>query len=156
MLISKIKKFFKLPVEEKLWFIEAWLILGGMRAAILVVPFRKLTRSLKQVTGEYETPSLGAYEQETAVKVGKIIVKAANHTPWKSACLVQSLAVRKMLQRRGIPGVIILGVAKDGNSTGKMKAHAWAQCGDFIVSGRTGHEGFSVVGSFLWGGKEQD
>ena len=142
MLISKIKKFLNLPINEKWWFVEAWLILGVMRAAILVFPFRKLAGSLKQVTGEYETPVLRESEQETAVKVGKIIVTAANHTPWQSACLVQSLAARRMLERRGIPGVIFLGVAKGDNRIENMKAHAWTQCGKFIVTGRIGTRGF--------------
>lgn len=127
------------------------MILGVMRAAILVVPFRKLTRSLRQVGGEYETAALERAAQETAVRVGRIIVTAANHTPWKSACLVQSLTARKMLERRGIPGVIYLGVAKEDNSIEKMKAHAWTRCGEIIITGRSGHEGFSVVGTFLWG-----
>ena len=150
-MISKIKKFAGLPVEEKWWFVEAWFVLGLMRATILVVPFRKLTRSLQKVDVEYDLPALAEGVQETAARVGKSIATAANHTPWRSACLVQSLTARKMLGRRGIPGIIVLGVAKEDDSIEKMKAHAWTRCGELIITGRSGHEGFTAVGTFLWG-----
>jgi hypothetical protein len=55
-----------------------------------------------------------------------------------------------MLKRRGIPGVFYLGVAKDEESKEKMKAHAWSQCGDMIITGERGYEEFVVVSIFGW------
>jgi hypothetical protein len=55
-----------------------------------------------------------------------------------------------MLQKRGIAGVFYLGVAKDGEGKEKMKAHAWTQCGDRIITGGRGHEEFTVVSVFGW------
>jgi hypothetical protein len=42
-------------------------------------------------------------------------------------------------------------VAKDINAEEKMKAHAWSQCGDTILTGARGHEAFTVVSVFEWG-----
>ena len=50
-----------------------------------------------------------------------------------------------MLRRRGLPGTLHLGVAKEGN---RMEAHAWLRCGDQIVTGGHELERFGVVARF--------
>ena len=90
-----------------------------------------------------------------AKKVGEAITRASAYTPWESACLAQSLTAQKMLQKRGIPGVFYLGAAKDEESEAKMKAHAWSQCGDTIITGGGGHE--DVYCAFcVWMGVKND
>ena len=39
---------------------------------------------------------------------------------------------------------------KDEESKEKMKAHAWSQCGDTIITGGGGHEEFTVLSVFGW------
>ena len=137
-------------MEEKKLFIEAYLTLGRMRAAILTLSFKQLTRSLEHRAKAEEIAPLGMKEMQTARLVGEAIGRAATYTPWESACLVQALTAQRMLKKRGVSGVFYLGVAKDKK---KMKAHAWSQCGDVFVTGGTGHEAFTVVSVFKWGGK---
>ena len=149
-MIPKIKKFTVLSIEEKKLFLEAYMILGVMRTAILTVSLKRLTRSFDQKANKEELPSLDEREIEVATAVGKAISRAASGTPWESACLVQSLSAQKMLQRRGIPGVFYLGVAKDEGSREKMKAHAWSQCGNIIITGDAGHEVYTVLSVFEW------
>ena len=91
---------------------------------------------------------LNEVERILAISIGKAIEQAAAHTPWESACLAQSLTAQKMLKKRGIPGVFYLGVAKESKE--KMKAHAWSQCGESIITGAKGHETFTVVSVFGW------
>jgi len=31
-----------------------------------------------------------------------------------------------------------------------MKAHAWSQCGDSIITGGNGHEDFTILSVFEW------
>jgi hypothetical protein len=147
-MIRKLKKFTALPPEEKWLFLEAYSMLGRMRAAILTLSFKRLTRSLEQSRGPGEIVSLDTEQMRVVLSVGRAIGRAAAATPWESACLVQSLTAQRMLQKRGIPGVFYLGVAKDGESDEKMKAHAWTQCGEKIITGRAGHEAFTVVSVF--------
>ena len=149
-MIQKFKKFTKLPLEEKKLFMEAYVTLGKMRAAILIVSFKRLTRSLEHVAKKKELPTLNDQEMETAKRVGQAIMRASAYTPWESACLAQSLTAQKMLKKRGIPGVFYLGAAKDEESEAKMKAHAWSQCGDTIITGGGGHEEFTVLSVFGW------
>ena len=150
-MIQKFKKFTQLSAEEKKLFMEAYVTLGIMRSAILTVSFKRLTRSLDHVAKKKELEKLDEKEMETARRVGQAIMRASAYTPWVSACLAQSLTAQKMLQKRGIPGVFYLGAMKDEESKEKMKAHAWSQCGDSIITGAGGHEEFTVLSVFGWG-----
>ncbi len=150
-MIQKFKKFTKLSSEEKKLFLEAYVILGKMRAAILRVSFKRLTRSLEHQAKKSELVQLDEEQIQLALSIGKAIGQAAAHTPWESACLAQSLAAQRMLKKRGIPGVFYLGAAKDDENEAKMKAHAWSQCGDQIITGGGGHEKFTVLSVFGWG-----
>jgi hypothetical protein len=105
---------------------------------------------LEHVAKKKELVKLGEKEMQTAQKVGQAIMRASAYTPWESACLAQSLTAQKMLQKRGIPGVFYLGAAKDEENKEKMKAHAWSQCGDVIVTGGSGHKEFTVLSVFGW------
>ncbi len=149
-MIQKFKKFTKLSAEEKKLFTEAYVTLGIMRAAILTVSFKRLTRSLEHLPKKEKIPVLNDDQISIATTVGQAITRAAVHTPWESACLAQSLTAQKMLQKRGIPGVFYLGAAKDEESEAKMKVHAWSQCGDTIITGEAGHEEFTVLSVFGW------
>lgn len=150
-MLSKMKKFISLPSEEKKLFLEAYVMLGIMRAALLTVSFKRLTRSLEHLPKKEEIAALNDEENDKATAVGQAITRAAAHTPWESTCLAQSLTAQKMLQKRGIPGVFYLGAAKDEESKEKMKAHAWTQCGENILTGSKGHEAFTVLSVFGWG-----
>jgi len=150
-MLHKVKKFINLDREEKKLFLEAYATLGMMRTAILTVSFKRLTRSLEHVAKKKELTKLNEEEMQTAQKVGQAIMRASVYTPWESACLAQSLTAQKMLQKRGIPGVFYLGAAKDEESEEKMRAHAWSQCGETIITGGGGHEDFTVLSVFGWG-----
>ncbi len=150
-MIQKFKKFTKLSSEEKKLFLEAYYTLGKMRASILTISFKRLTRSLEHIAKKKELEKLGEKEMQTAKLIGQAIMRASAYTPWESACLAQSLTAQKMLQKRGIPGVFYLGAMKDEEEKSKMKAHAWSQCGDTIITGGGGHEEFTVLSVFGWG-----
>ncbi len=150
-MIKKFKRFTKLSAEEKKLFVEAYVTLGVIRSAILTVSFKRLTRFFEHVPKKKELVVLNDDEISIATSVGRAISRAAAYTPWESACLAQSLTAQKMLQKRGIPGVFYLGVMKDEEEKSKMKAHAWSQCGDTIITGGGGHEDFTVLSVFGWG-----
>jgi len=150
-MIRKFKKFTALSSEEKKFFFEAYVTLGKMRVAMLILSFKRLTRELEHRGQVVEMSLLDEKERDTALKIGQAIVRASVYTLWESACLVQSLAAQKMLHKRGIPGVVYLGAAKDDESEAKMKIHAWTQCGDTVITGGRGHEMFTVLSVFGWG-----
>ena len=129
---------------------EAYYTLGMMRAAILRISFKRLTRALEHQAKKSELAQLDEGQMQMALSIGKAIGQAAANTPWESACLAQSLTAQRMLKKRGIPGVFYLGAAKDEEGEEKMKAHAWSQCGDQIITGEGGHEKFTILSVFRW------
>jgi len=149
-MIRKIEKFLRLSAEEKRLFLEAYLALGEMRIAVLTCSFKRLTRDLEQHRQTLKLPPLDEKTKENALKIGWAIARAAANTPWESACLVQSLTAKKMLKRRGIPGVFYLGMTKEGRGEETVKAHAWTQCGDEIITGADGHELYTILSAFRW------
>ncbi len=148
----KVKKFAQLSSGEKKLFLEAYVTLGFKRAAILTVPFKRLTRSLEQ-QNDRKIMALGDRQTQTAVSVGIAINRASAYTPWQSSCLAQSLTAQRMLKKRGIPGFLYLGATKDDGGKEKMKAHAWSQCGEKIITGDEGHKDFAVLLVFGWAEK---
>ncbi len=150
MLLNNLKKFSALSAKERAFFVEAYITLGFMRAVILSLSFKRLTRTLEQSTKNETNVSVQDAQMQTAMTIAKVISKAANHTPWESTCLTQSLTVHRMLNKRGIPGLFYLGAAKDESVQDKMKAHSWSQCGSTILTGENGHEEFTVLSVFKW------
>lgn len=53
--------------------------------------------------------------------------------PGLGNCLVQALTGRILLQRRGIPSDLRIGVAKKNGE--RLDAHAWLECGGAVVLG---------------------
>ena len=128
-------------------FFEAFLLLGVMRAAILLLPFRRITTILGLAQGA--TSSMPAVDMTVdPADVGWAIRAAAARTPWESACLAQALTGMVMLSRRGIAATLYLGVARDEIDPEAMSAHAWLRCGDTILTGAGGVERFSAISSF--------
>lgn len=143
-LIRKIKNFlFKISMEDKLLFIEAFFLTGIMRFKILKKPFNKL----KEEMGTYNNESredVDLNDYKVAKKIRWIVTTISRHTPWESLCLVQALTVQKMLKKRNISTTIYLGVNKSDN---EMKAHAWIRCGQMYVTGGNG-TGYATVAKF--------
>jgi len=151
----KVDSFMALCFQEKILFLEAFFLLGWMRAAILLLPFRYLTRKCEHKKEHRECNILREEHKRVAAEVGRAIARASGHTPWESACLAQALTACRMLRRRGISGVFYLGVKRD--AAAGMKAHAWSRSGDVFVTGEEGYREFTVVSAFCWeSGRERD
>ena len=149
-MIRKIKLFWRLPIKEKMLFVEAFFLLGLMRLLITTVSFKRLTRSLRQSSTDVELSPLNDNQATVAVQVGEIIGRAANNTPWESVCLTQALAAQRMLKKRGIPGVFYLGVMKDKENDKNVRGHAWSQCDETIITGAKEHEDYTVISVYRW------
>lgn len=139
---------------------EAALSLAFARAAVLVRPFNRIAPSLtKQLAAASTTPTQSAQrkaEQHRASQIGWVVRTVGKRTPWKSNCLAQAIAAKRMLQRRQIASTLFLGVAKEAaqqpstapEPTAELTAHAWLMCGGDVLTGKREHERFTVVGEF--------
>ena len=129
------KLLFEFSMEDKLLFTEAFFLTGIMRYKILHIPFDKLKKQL----GKYNQESkeeLSQDEYKVVMKIRNAVVNTSKYTPWESLCLVQSMTVQRMLNKRNISTTLYLGVNKDKNN--EMKAHSWIRCGNVFVTGGDG------------------
>jgi hypothetical protein len=123
-LINRTKKFLSLPGDEKVLFIEAYIaqLISGL--VLKILPFRYIPRIFagpeKRISA---TP-------EVTIEIKEAIQRSSLLVPWKNKCLVQSLAAKRMLNRRKFISSLSLGASLDG---GVMTAHAWLISGDVEI-----------------------
>ncbi len=127
--------------------------LGLLRAATVTMPYRRVASLLRlsqsgtcgrALTAPTSAGPGGVSPQARAV--GWAVQAAAARTPWRSTCLVQSLAGYVILHRRGVPSLVCLGVAKD--RAGGFSAHSWLRCGDDVVTGRASYQRYTLIASY--------
>ncbi|MBI5302702.1 MAG: lasso peptide biosynthesis B2 protein [Chloroflexi bacterium] len=145
--MNRLRKLRATSWSERWLLFEALVWLGMMRAAIHLFPFRRIADGLGLTQGA-DAVTLDSVRAAQAACIGWAVHAVAARVPWLSTCLVESLAAVILLQRRGIPATLYLGVAKDTTAPEKMVAHAWLRCGDGIVAGAHGRERFTVVSTF--------
>ena len=139
---GKLDKFLRLSFRQQMMLPEAFFLSAYYRFLILYKPFSKL--STKIGTLGYETPS-DAKNHRIVHEVRTVVEAVCRHTPWESKCLVRALTAKKMLNRRGCPCTLYMGVKQTDD--GKLDAHAWLRYGDIFVTGGKG-DGFAVTGIF--------
>jgi hypothetical protein len=144
--------------------VSRWLALGWPERSSLLFAFYSLGLArlkLSLLTFKRIAPSLGKVmpgsdanqpqdDNRQAAMFGWAVRTAARYTPWKSTCLVQAIAVNKLLRRHSIPGTLYLGVKKDDVRPSELNAHAWVRSGNRIVTGEGGWQQYEVVSSFCW------
>lgn len=135
----------ELSWSDRVLLAEAMVCLGIARLALMVVPFRRIAPYLGRQ--QCETPLAEASGQPASLcRIARAVSRVSPHTPWHNACLVQAIAAKMMLRRRGIPSTLYLGVMKHA-ATG-FAAHAWLRSGGVVLTGALGRERFTVISTF--------
>lgn len=122
------------PVQMRRLLVEATLEL--LRARLLV-DFG-LRRALPGLLAPRNTDDPVPPEQMQR-DIRYIVWLASSSVPWRSLCLPNAIAARRMLARRGFPSTLHLGVGH--HEAGDPHAHAWLEAGSII----TGAEGMETV-----------
>jgi hypothetical protein len=68
-------------------------------------------------------PVADPLEHLVARRLGKVVGKTLGILPTDSRCLIRSLVLVRLLARRSIPSVLVIGVRKDA----EFQAHAWVE-----------------------------
>lgn len=126
--------------------VEAACALSMFGFLLRVLPFRVVMKLAGDVrTGTPENVVKGRTRSPVAAGVGIAVVRAAAWLPWDARCLVQALAARLMLRRRGVPSVLVFGVAKE---TDQITAHAWLVAAGGMVCGGREAPAFEPIAAF--------
>ncbi len=127
----------RLLAETTVNLVTAWVLVRG-------VPFRWWSRRL----GERRAESSESEQTQTLTLIAGSIAAVASQLPWTSTCLMDALAAKWMLNRRGIPNTLYFGV-RTAESAGKdLFAHAWLCAGTQFVAGEVGAAQYTVIVKF--------
>ncbi|WP_052181146.1 lasso peptide biosynthesis B2 protein [Alistipes sp. ZOR0009] len=138
--MSLIKKFWEVPLNQKTLVAEAICFLLASKLLLLIFPFRICKQIFRKNERLDRQPS-----PQTLKDIRTAVERANKIAIWKNVCLVKSFAARLMLQRRGIPSSIYLGV-NITNET-KLAAHAWLISGGVYITPR-GSVSFKEIYNF--------
>ncbi len=162
---SLLTRFLSKPTHEQRILIEALLLVALTRFLIVFMPFKVLGRLIgrpQKVTQGLAfsgdrmicRASVFSYDESAsqpgltaqARTIAKAVLAVSRRVPWQATCLVQASAGKIMLNRRGLPGSVYLGVNKTKN--GKMEPHAWLTSDSVVILGGGELEKYSVVSAF--------
>lgn len=122
-----------LRIALRLLLVEAMLYLLAARAALSVVPFRRLVPFFESPAKKPEIT--GARRELARAVVGWAIEVAAGRLPGETVCFPRAIAAQAMLRRRGVSTMLYYGAATLPQRG--LTAHAWVQDG---AAGVVGHQ----------------
>ncbi|MBI2299905.1 MAG: lasso peptide biosynthesis B2 protein [Armatimonadetes bacterium] len=131
--------------SDRWLLLEAALWLGVMGLAVGRIPLRRLLARLRLAAAQEASREPAAPGAE---RVGWAVRGAAARVPFQPTCLVSALAGAAMLRRRRMPATLTLGVAPGDGTPDPIQAHAWLRCGDQVLLGEAGAEGYTVIAQF--------
>lgn len=69
----------------------------------------------------------GGEERAAAVRLARVVARAADQLPWRAGCLVRALALHRRLEASGLRGSVLrIGVRSGARG---LVAHAWVMYG---------------------------
>lgn len=128
-----------LLAEAAIWQVVAW-------AAVRAVPFRRWAGRLGTLDEE-TAPTDDPGSRQAAERVSWAVSATSRWVPWRATCLMEAVAAKKLLERRGVSSTLYLGVASADPETA-FEAHAWLRCGTAIVTGDAERQRFTAVTAF--------
>lgn len=128
--MTRIRKVFALSASERCLLAESLILVGLIRVALWVLPFRML----RPLVERFASSRAGAGSPDPRIidEVTWAVAAAAGRVPG-ATCLTQALAARVLLARRGEPCDLRIGVARDERSG--IRAHAWLEHRGTVILG---------------------
>jgi hypothetical protein len=142
--LQKIKRLFTLDKEERILLCQAFHLLIVWKIRIVFLPMRQYVKFFGEKGKESDQPDVSRHN--IVNKFPQAIRRANSAIPWKSKCLTEAIATKRLLEKYDIKSTLFLGVAKDENQ--KLIAHAWLMFGQRIISGEKGYQKFTIVQKF--------
>ncbi len=135
--MKKLQTFFNLSVAEKTMFFKAYFLSAFVRFVTRYLPMRwwykKLMGPRVEISNSVSFTKFTINEKNRMLKTIQIVRLACRYTPWKTKCLVESILVKKLVNKN-LP--IYLGLNKTKN---RYNAHAW------VIPGKQNNSMYKVV-----------
>ena len=119
--MSSWDKFRRLPQEEKATLLAAFLLLPLVRAGLAALGLKRVESLLSRGARARTRP-----EPEQTIflarRTARLVAVAARFAG--GSCLARSVVLCLLLERRGVPAQLRIGVRKQGD---EFQAHAWVE-----------------------------
>src|SRR5579872_220926 len=125
--MSRVVKFLRLSLPDKLVRLEALATLAVVRAALAVRPFRSVSAYALRISDRSVGPAL---RPPSPAELARVVASVSKYVPG-ATCLPQALAAQILLGRRGCPTTVRIGVAREGMDG--LEAHAWLECEGAVI-----------------------
>ena len=114
---------------------RAWRDLASAQIALIGAQFRVWTTETGRLTMPETEPAPAFVAPDASIMHSKTLAlaisRAATYGVFRPACLVRSVSLCRLMERRGIHGAVVrVGVVKRGAG---LHAHAWVEYGGIIL-----------------------
>lgn len=143
---SSLRRAVRRPFADWAVLAEAWSSLLAIDLALRLLPYRRVERLFGSVPRRSSRPASSDDVARCVWAAGA----ASRHHLWSMTCLPRAFCLRCLLARRGVAGILRIGVARDER---RLLAHAWIEW-----DGKPLGEAEESVARFapLLGGEEAD
>ena len=134
--MNPVHKFLRLSSRHQHLLLKTYFLLLGVRLGLWLLPFNTL-RKLLTFLGQSSTKTIDSPEnvQWRSLRQAIWAVEASSkRMPGGVKCLARALTTKVLLDRRGCPSELKIGVTK--NDTGQLEAHAWVEAQGQVVIGQ--------------------
>lgn len=145
--LGRLGRFVRLGPGAQARYVLSWMLLGLMRAVIVVLPFSVVRRLLGEGRIDpLRLPPATSRQSRRARDIGQAVQRAARHTPWRSDCYPQALTAHLQLRVLRVPHTVSFGLRR---ADGRLTAHSWVAAAGLPVTGGEPAD-YTVVGAFTW------
>jgi Transglutaminase-like superfamily len=128
--MTRLGKLLHLSGEDCRLLLAASLLQAGIGLGLMVLPYRKV-RSLADRLAGMGSRRLSV-RPASVDRIALAVTRSARSVPG-ATCLTQALAARVLLERRGHPARVRVGITRTENAD--LLAHAWVESGGRVVLG---------------------
>ena len=132
-LMHKIRRAAQLSRSEWRYLTIAILELLGARIRLSAVAAEKILRELRAPSSDPIRQPKSPLSNNDVEHLSWAIAVVSQRVPWRSDCLIKTIAADRWLRRHHLQPDFYLGVTKD--EKGVFAAHAWLRFGDLTVTG---------------------
>jgi transglutaminase superfamily protein len=127
--MRRLGKLVALSAADRRLLVTAALLQAGIRLGLAVLPYRRLRELVDRAARVGPRRDL---TPTSAERIAWAVTQASRALPG-TACLTQALAARVLLERRGHPAHLRVGVMRGDDA--RLVAHAWVESEGRVVLG---------------------
>jgi len=142
MVIRKFKTL--IGFEKPFLILEAYFFMIFSKIALTLFSFKWVASMMGELMAE--SLEVDNHKKKELKVISEAIKISDRNIPMETACYVQALAAKLMINRRNLKSTIYLGIRKD--EEGDTRGHAWLRCGTFVVTGKERKKKYQVIATY--------